>query len=83
MESWSFPPQYDDAYFPSARSRYWFPRRETMPVAERESLILERLKQVCAHAYRHAPFYRRKWDDAGFHPDQSLPASAEDSHHTW
>ena len=70
MESWSFPPQYDDAYFPSARSRYWFPRRETMPVAERESLILERLKQVCAHAYRHAPFYRRKWDDAGFHPDQ-------------
>lgn len=69
MESWSFPPNYDDDYFPSANSRYWFPKRETMPVAERDVQILERLKQVCAYAYRQAPFYRRKWDEAGFHPD--------------
>ena len=68
MESWSFPPAYDEDYLPAPDSRYWFPRRETMPAPEREKAILERLQQVCAYAYEHAPFYRRKWDEAGFHP---------------
>ena len=70
MESWSFPPRYDEHFFPDAKSRYWFAQRETMPAAEREKLILERLKLVCAYAYERAPFYRRKWDEAGFHPSQ-------------
>lgn len=70
MEAWSFPPQYDETYFPPAGSRYWFPRRETMPAAEREAAILERLRLVCDYAYRNAPFYRRRWDEAGFHPSQ-------------
>jgi len=70
MEQWSFPPAYDEGYFPAPGSRYWFPRRETMPPAERERAILERLKIVCAYAYEHAPFYRRKWDEAGFHPSR-------------
>ncbi|MCL4800069.1 MAG: AMP-binding protein [Burkholderiales bacterium] len=70
MEQWSFPPAYDESYLPPADSRYWFPLRETMPAGERERLILERLKQVCAYAYEHAPFYRSKWDEAGFHPSQ-------------
>lgn len=68
MEQWSWPPAYDDAYLPDPDSRYWFPRRETMPAGDREAAILERLQQVCAYAYQHAPFYRRKWDEAGFHP---------------
>lgn len=70
MESWSFPPDYDENYFPAADSRYWFPRRETMPAGERERAILERLQSVCVYAYAHAPFYRRKWDEAGFHPSK-------------
>lgn len=70
MEQWTFPPAYDEHYQPPATSRYWFPRRETMPAGEREGLILERLKEICAYAYEHAPFYRRKWEDAGFHPAQ-------------
>jgi phenylacetate-CoA ligase len=70
MESWSFPPSYDENYFPDSSSRYWFPGRETMPASGREGLILERLKTVCAYAYERAPFYRRKWDEAGFHPSQ-------------
>jgi phenylacetate-CoA ligase len=69
MESWSFPPAYDDSYFPPSDSRYWFPRRETMPAAEREKAILERLQLVCRYAYDHSPFYRRHWGEAGFHPD--------------
>jgi phenylacetate-CoA ligase len=68
MESWSFPPAYDERYLPPGDSRYWFPRRETMPATEREGAILARLQQVCAYAYEHAPFYRRKWDEAGFDP---------------
>jgi phenylacetate-CoA ligase len=68
MEQWSWPPAYDDAYLPDPDSRYWFARRETMPAGDREAAILERLQQVCAYAYQHAPFYRRKWDEAGFHP---------------
>ena len=70
MESWSFPPRYEDDYLPPVDSRYWFPVRETMPAAERERAILARLQQVCRYAYDHAPFYRRKWDEAGFHPSQ-------------
>ena len=68
MEDWSFPPSYDEAYRPPADSRYWFPVRETMPAADREAAILERLRQVCSYAYEHAPFYRRRWVEAGFHP---------------
>jgi len=68
MEQWSFPPAYDETYLPSNNSRYWFTTRETMSAGDREGAILERLKVVCAYAYEHAPFYRRKWDDAGFHP---------------
>ncbi len=69
MEHWSFPPRYDAEFLPPAGSRYWYPQRETMPAAERERHILERLKQVTRYAWDRSPFYRRKWEQAGFHPD--------------
>jgi phenylacetate-CoA ligase len=70
MEFWSFPPSYDSKYLPTPGSRYWLTRRETMPAADRERAIVERLRAVCAYAFERAPFYRHKWDEAGFHPDQ-------------
>jgi phenylacetate-CoA ligase len=70
MEYWSFPPAYDDSYAPAPDSRYWFPQRETMDPCAREVAILNRLQEVCAYAYEYAPFYQRKWDEAGFHPSQ-------------
>ena len=70
MESWSFPPAYDENFLPAPDSRYWFPRRETMPAGDREKAILGRLQQVCAYAYEHAALYRHKWDEAGFHPSR-------------
>lgn len=70
MESWSYPPAYDPNYAPPQDSRYWFPRRETMPAGDRDKAILERLQIVCRYAYDKSPFYRRHWDQAGFHPDQ-------------
>jgi phenylacetate-CoA ligase len=69
MEQWSFPPRFDARYVPPADSRYWFPVRETMPPGDRERAIVERLQRVTRHAYDTSSFYRRKWDDAGFHPD--------------
>lgn len=68
MEFWSFPPSYDDSYLPPAQNRYWFPERETMHPSDREAAILKRLQAVCGYAYAKSPFYRRKWDEAGFHP---------------
>jgi phenylacetate-CoA ligase len=69
MENWHFPPRYDAHYRPEPSSRYWFAVRETMPAAERERAILQRLQEVCRYAYASSHFYRRKWDEAGFHPD--------------
>lgn len=70
MEEWKFPAAYDETYFPQPTDRYWFRQRETMPTVERDKEIFGRLKQVCAYAWEHAPFYRRKWEEAGFHPSQ-------------
>lgn len=70
MEEWKFPVAYDEDYLPQPTSRYWFPQRETMSIAERDRAILKRLQEVCAYAWGHAPFYRRKWEEAGFHPSQ-------------
>ena len=69
MEQWSFPPKFDADYLPPAQSRYWFPTRETMPAGERDKAILERLQHLTRYAWDTSPFYRRKWDAAGFHPE--------------
>ncbi|MBI86218.1 MAG: phenylacetate--CoA ligase, partial [Planctomycetaceae bacterium] len=70
MEDWSFPPRYSANYQPDPRSRFWFPQRETMSSAQRDQAILERLKVVTQYAYENSSFYRRRWDEAGFHPEQ-------------
>jgi phenylacetate-CoA ligase len=68
LESWSWPPKYDEDYRPDPKSRYWFPKRETMDPGVRDEAIVQRLRQVCDYAYAKAPFYKTKWDEAGFHP---------------
>ncbi len=70
MEQWSYPPRFDAGYLPPANQRYWFPKRETMPQGERDAAILRRLQEVTRYAWEKAPFYRRKWQQAGFHPQQ-------------
>ena len=68
MEDWCWPPAYDESYRPPDAQRHWFPRRETMSAAEREAAVLKRIRQVMAYAWEHAPFYKRKWGEAGIHP---------------
>ncbi|GAA1204033.1 phenylacetate--CoA ligase family protein [Prauserella alba] len=68
MEQWSWPPRYDESYRPDPAERFWFRRRETMPADERDEAILVRIRRVMEYAWENAPFYRRKWDEAGIHP---------------
>lgn len=70
MEEWQFPPDYDDSYFPEASSRYWFPERETMDPSARDARILGRIQEVMTYAWENSAFYRRKWEQAGVHPEQ-------------
>ena len=44
-------------------------KHETMSREELEVLQLERLKKIVHYVYEKVPFYKRKYDLAGFHPD--------------
>jgi phenylacetate-coenzyme A ligase PaaK-like adenylate-forming protein len=68
MESWSWPPRYDPGYRPPADQGHWFPVRETMEPERRDAKILERIQHLMAYAWERAPFYRRKWSEAGLEP---------------
>jgi phenylacetate-CoA ligase len=68
MESWSWPPSYDAEYRPPTEQKHWFPVRETMDPEQRDEAILGRIQQLMAYAWEHAPFYRRKWSEAGLEP---------------
>jgi len=43
---------------------------EAMPVDKLKKLQYERLKWSLTHAYNNNPFYKKKFDAAGFHPDK-------------
>lgn len=49
--------------------RYWAPDRETMPIAQRREVILDRVRHQLHRAYETMPFYRRLYDEHGVHPD--------------
>lgn len=64
-----WPPIYDPTYIPKPDQRYWSPELETMHPGEREKIILQKLQAVARYAWDRSPFYRRKWEQAGVHPD--------------
>ncbi len=43
---------------------------EAMPIHDLRAHQLERLKWSVKHAYENVPFYKKSFDDAGFHPSQ-------------
>jgi phenylacetate-CoA ligase len=49
---------------------YWCRREETMPAREREALVLAKLQAQIAYAWERSPFYREKWQAAGFQPER-------------
>jgi phenylacetate-CoA ligase len=48
---------------------YWQPEEERMDRKELEQLQLERLESTLNRVYLNVPFYRKKFDEAGFNPD--------------
>ena len=42
---------------------------ETVSVDELRSVQLERMKKTLQHAYQNSPVYKKKFDEAGVHPD--------------
>ncbi len=47
----------------------WEPQHECLERAELEQLQLERLEATLNRVYRHVPFYRKRFDELGFDPD--------------
>jgi len=48
---------------------YWQPESECMGRGELAQLQLERLESTLSRVYMNVPFYRKKFDEAGFNPD--------------
>jgi len=53
----------------TGHSRIWEPQCECMDRAELEQLQLERLEATLTRVVRHVPFYRRRFQEIGFDPD--------------
>jgi phenylacetate-CoA ligase len=53
-----------------AYSEYWNPKNEKLPRDELQALQFIKLRRMCEWAYATTPFYKRKFDAAGFKPDQ-------------
>ncbi len=65
-EEW--PPPPSGATSPSAESPYWNRTVETMDPADRERLIVCKLKAQLDYCYENSGFYREKWDAVGVDP---------------
>jgi phenylacetate-CoA ligase len=48
----------------------WEPQHECLDRAELEQVQLERLEATLNRVYRHVPFYRKRFDELGFDPDE-------------
>ncbi|MBI4484030.1 MAG: phenylacetate--CoA ligase family protein [Acidobacteria bacterium] len=49
---------------------FWNPKNETLPKEELRLLQLYKLRRLCEWAYARSPFHRRRFDAAGFGPEQ-------------
>ncbi len=74
MNGW--PPRYDATYRPPNDGEYWRPDDECAPPAQRDALILAKLRAQIAWAWEKSAFYRRKWQAAGVGP-QTLGTLAD------
>lgn len=53
-----------------AESPYWNPKNETLPRDDIRRLQTHKLRQMTEWAYAKSPFHRRRFDEAGFRPEQ-------------
>lgn len=53
-----------------AYAEFWNPKHEQLPREELQALQFLKLRRLCEWAYATTPFHKRKFDEAGFHPEQ-------------
>ena len=53
-----------------AYSEYWNKKNETLPREDLQRLQLLKLRRLCEWAYATTPFHQRRFDAAGFKPEQ-------------
>jgi phenylacetate-CoA ligase len=64
-----WPPRYDPHYRPARDEPYWRRELECADPRARDAVILAKLQAQVRYAWEKAPFYRRKWSEAGVSPD--------------
>ncbi len=64
-----WPPRYDPAYRPEADAEHWAPELECAAPADRDAVVLDKLRHQVRWAWARSPFYRRRWEAAGVGPD--------------
>jgi len=64
-----WPPRYDRSFRPAPEEDCWLPELERADPAERDAVVLAKLRAQVRYAWQKSPFYRRKWQAAGISPD--------------
>jgi phenylacetate-CoA ligase len=64
-----WPPRYDSTYRPDPAAEHWLPELECADPADRNEVILTKLRSQVRYAWERSPFYRRKWQAAGVSPE--------------
>src|SRR2546427_1867144 len=64
-----WPPRYDSGYRPPTAQEHWLPEIECAEPAERDEIILFKLRRQISYAWEHSRFYRRRWQEAGVSPE--------------
>lgn len=68
MDAMEWPPTFDGAYAPPVGEEYWDRRAETMPLEEREAVVLRKLRRQLRYTQENSEFYRELWRDASVDP---------------
>ena len=63
-----WPPRYPAGYLPDDDAEYWSPELETMAPAERNSIILDKLRNQVRYAYNQSGFYQEFYRNAPVDP---------------
>ena len=63
-----WPPRYPAHYLPNADAEYWSPDLETMAPAERNVIILDKLRNQIGYAYEQSGFYQEFYRDVPVDP---------------
>ena len=65
----AWPPAYPSTYEPPTDQEHWSPELETMPPAQRDTVILGKLREQVRYAFQNCGFYREFYADVPVDPE--------------